>query len=232
MNERLRKLFRPYVGKGALEHLADERAGEEIVCLVARVQNFDSLLRERDLPGFALLMNQFYVAVAEAVTRTEGDIDRFCGSTVVVNYWDDLNRADLALIDAFRDVHDSLEADFGLRIGVGICAGTVIVGRFGAPDRFTHTAFGAPIVCADRLADEERTLAMCERVPPLIRSSDSLLDGVPYIRIGILSCTPRDIEDSVELFWTNGAGDRFRTDDLVLGKHALYQLSYTRSPKR
>jgi hypothetical protein len=25
-----------------------------------------------------------------------------------------------------------------------------------------------------------------------------------------------------------GAGDRFRTDDLVLGKHALYQLSYTR----
>jgi hypothetical protein len=33
-----------------------------------------------------------------------------------------------------------------------------------------------------------------------------------------------------------GAGDRFRTDDLVLGKHTLYQLSYTRSlrpgPKR
>ena len=27
-----------------------------------------------------------------------------------------------------------------------------------------------------------------------------------------------------------GAGDRFRTDDLVLGKHTLYQLSYTRSP--
>ena len=30
----------------------------------------------------------------------------------------------------------------------------------------------------------------------------------------------------------NGAGDRFRTDDLVLGKHALYQLSYTRSRGR
>ena len=28
-----------------------------------------------------------------------------------------------------------------------------------------------------------------------------------------------------------GAGDRFRTDDLVLGKHTLYQLSYTRSPR-
>ncbi len=28
-----------------------------------------------------------------------------------------------------------------------------------------------------------------------------------------------------------GAGDRFRTDDLVLGKHTLYQLSYTRSAK-
>src|ERR1019366_7804936 len=30
----------------------------------------------------------------------------------------------------------------------------------------------------------------------------------------------------------HGAGDRFRTDALVLGKHALYQLSYTRSPNR
>src|SRR5208337_811305 len=31
---------------------------------------------------------------------------------------------------------------------------------------------------------------------------------------------------------TYGAGDRFRTDDLVLGKHALYQLSYTRTTGR
>jgi hypothetical protein len=31
------------------------------------------------------------------------------------------------------------------------------------------------------------------------------------------------------LLRNHGAGDRFRTDDLVLGKHTLYQLSYTRS---
>jgi hypothetical protein len=29
-----------------------------------------------------------------------------------------------------------------------------------------------------------------------------------------------------------GAGERFRTVDLVLGKHTLYQLSYTRSQNR
>src|SRR5271167_3145453 len=35
--------------------------------------------------------------------------------------------------------------------------------------------------------------------------------------------------DLLELIeFLNGAGDRFRTDDLVLGKHTLYQLSYTR----
>jgi class 3 adenylate cyclase len=178
MNERLRKLFRPYVGKAAMENLADERAETEIVCLVARVQNFDSLLSERNLQSFALLINQFYGAIAEAATQTEGDIDRFCGSTVFVNYWHDRNPSALALIGAFRNVRDSLEADFGLRVGVGICAGTVIAGRFGAPQRLTHTAFGAPIMCADRLADEERKLAMCERVPALSPSSDPLLDGV------------------------------------------------------
>src|SRR5262245_20511115 len=33
-----------------------------------------------------------------------------------------------------------------------------------------------------------------------------------------------------QIFLT-GAGDRFRTDDLALGKHTLYQLNYTR-PRR
>jgi hypothetical protein len=122
MNERLRKLFRPYVGKAALEHFADERTEREIFCLVARVQNFDSLLRERDLQSLGQLMDKFYGAVAEAGIQTEGDIDRFCGSTVVINYWDDRNPSALALVGAFRNVRDSLEADFGLRIGVGICA--------------------------------------------------------------------------------------------------------------
>ena len=35
------------------------------------------------------------------------------------------------------------------------------------------------------------------------------------------------LSEAIEKF--AGAGDRFRTDDLVLGKHTLYQLSYTRS---
>ena len=43
----------------------------------------------------------------------------------------------------------------------------------------------------------------------------------------------KDTREDIDLLdFLNGAGDRFRTDDLVLGKHALYQLSYTRSPKR
>ncbi len=40
--------------------------------------------------------------------------------------------------------------------------------------------------------------------------------------------TVGETSDVPELPELNGAGDRFRTDDLVLGKHALYQLSYTR----
>ena len=36
----------------------------------------------------------------------------------------------------------------------------------------------------------------------------------------------------LRLLGNRGAGDRFRTDDLVLGKHTLYQLSYTRPGTR
>jgi hypothetical protein len=127
MNWRLRKLFRPYVGGATLEHLWAERVERNIVCLVARVQNFDSLLRERNLREFGGAMDRFYSAAVEAGTATQGDIERFCGSTVLLNYYHaDSNALDLELIGAaFRRLRDSLEADFGLRIGIGICGGTV-----------------------------------------------------------------------------------------------------------
>jgi class 3 adenylate cyclase len=179
VGKRLRRIFRPYVGEATLEHFANESKEREIVCLVTRLQNFDSLLRERSLRSFALIMNRFYALVAEAGIQTQGDIDRFCGSSVVINYAADEIPASLASIcSAFKNVRDSLEIDPGLRVGIGICKGTVIVGRFGTPQRLTVTAFGTAVACADRLADEERTLAMCERVPSLIRSSDPLLKDV------------------------------------------------------
>ncbi|GEM_PF-4927720 len=41
----------------------------------------------------------------------------------------------------------------------------------------------------------------------------------------------REQREKIFAWDSDGAGDRFRTDDLVLGKHTLYQLSYTRSPQ-
>jgi hypothetical protein len=43
-----------------------------------------------------------------------------------------------------------------------------------------------------------------------------------------LGWIPSQLEKPFWLLVFFGAGDRFRTDDLVLGKHTLYQLSYTR----
>jgi class 3 adenylate cyclase len=179
IGERLRRKFRPYVGRTTLEHLEDESKERDIVCVVTRLQNFDILLRELNLRSFALAMNQFYASVAEAAMQTHGDIDRFCGSSIVINYVPDEDPAALTPIGAaFRNVRDFLETDLGLRVGVGICRGTVIVGRFGTPQRLTVTTFGTPVACADRLADEERTLAMCEQAFGLLRASDPLLKDV------------------------------------------------------
>ena len=44
-------------------------------------------------------------------------------------------------------------------------------------------------------------------------------------------CCTAAAESEIPLYFGQlfGAGERFRTVDLVLGKHTLYQLSYTRS---
>jgi len=173
----LRKAFRPYIGETAFNLLNDELKEKETICLITRLQNFEPLIRERSLREVGSLIGRYYALVADAAMQSNGDVDRFCGPEIVVHYSQSSENAVLEAVNAqFRAARDSLEDELGLRIGVGVCGGRVVYGKFGTPDRCTVTAFGAPVICADRLADEERTLAICElfaaHVPNTVLSTD------------------------------------------------------------
>ena len=64
--------------------------------------------------------------------------------------------------------------------------------------------------------------------PPNHKAADSETDRLPTAERTRLSRALRLAKRSLCDWDFRGAGDRFRTDDLVLGKHTLYQLSYTR----
>jgi len=88
-------ILRPNTGCDALGPLAKSdpltpdraKLGEvELVCIVARVQNFESIVARLDLRELGGEMIKFYAAVAEAIMTEDGDINEFCGGTVVGHF--------------------------------------------------------------------------------------------------------------------------------------------------
>jgi class 3 adenylate cyclase len=163
---RLMRLFRPYLGRDALSP-ARERFGEvELICVVVRVQNFETLAAKLNLRDLGDQMNQFYGSVADAIMDVEGDVNRFSGASVV-GHFDVLYRVDEAqildgAISAFHHARKAFDAELGARIGVGICRGVAIAGIFGSTHRHTFAAFGPSEVCAHGLATKSAALNICE----------------------------------------------------------------------
>jgi class 3 adenylate cyclase len=143
----------------------------EITWLVVRLLDFEQLVSASTLPNIGSIMNHYYSVVADTVLIAGGDINSFCGPTVIVHFGA-IQMIDEALVvgtgnAVLRNLRESLE---GLRIGLGVCKGLVIYGRFGSDKRATHTAFGHAQICAERLASRGPELSVCElvakRIPP------------------------------------------------------------------
>jgi hypothetical protein len=78
---RILDLVRPYQGRDALAHSqksdpftpSRERLGEvELICVVASLRNFESIMARLSLRDFGGVMIQFYGAVAEAIMTADG----------------------------------------------------------------------------------------------------------------------------------------------------------------
>src|SRR5580704_15484991 len=80
---RVLNILRPYIGRDTLSP-ANERRGEvELICVVARVQNFESIAARLSLRDLGDQMSRFYDAVADSIMNADGDLNRFCGAAVV-----------------------------------------------------------------------------------------------------------------------------------------------------
>ena len=126
-------------------------------------------ISNRSLPRLSLrdlgsLMNRFYAAITEAVLRSEGDVDRFCGPSVVAYYGFFREVQETVVVAAanvaLQEQTPRSERDFSVQIGLGLCRGTMLYGRFDLSNRNTITAFGPPAICAERLS-AYRTWTSC-----------------------------------------------------------------------
>jgi class 3 adenylate cyclase len=130
------------------------------------VRNFESIMTQLSLRDFGGVMIKFYSTVAEAIMAADGDVNEFCGPSVV-GHFNVLYRVEEARIiecamAAFRDASAALDPHLGAQIGVGVCRILAIAGNFGSTNRFAYTAIGRSAVCAHHLAEKAGALSICE----------------------------------------------------------------------
>jgi len=164
---KLQKLFGPYLGPQALDFVSGQWQALDLLCVVSRLQSFESLTAQTDLQDLGALVDRYYALIADAAMQTNGDVNRFSGPTIVCHYGvlQPLQAAPalLAALDrAFREACKLLRAEFEVNVGIGVCLGTALYGRFGSAKRCSHAAIGPPEICASRLADQSG-LSVCEQ---------------------------------------------------------------------
>lgn len=174
----LKRALTPYIGDtgvnislGSSVLAYHER---EIICVVTRVRDFDSLLARMPLREIGPLVNRYYALIAEAAMRSQGDVSQFCGSLIVVHFSTGREIEEGMMINtaitAFREAAGSLQSEFRVRLGIGMCRGAVLYGSFGSASRKAFSAFGPPLLCAEQFAAQDQ-LNVCERLARPISST-------------------------------------------------------------
>jgi adenylate cyclase len=137
--------------------------GERFVAILfADIRGFTSI-SEGKLPyDVVFLLNRYFRATGEAVTEAGGRLDKFIGDGVMAIFGLDTGpeTACRQALDAARrmalslvELNEALSGDLNapLRIGIGLHAGTAIVGEMGYARTASLTAIGDTVNTASRL---------------------------------------------------------------------------------
>lgn len=163
MNSLFRKWFRD--ADWDLDNLPSHKE-TELVCVVVQFLKFDETFSHLDLNDTHELMNHFYSTSAEIIMRSGGSIDHFFQQFITCFYGIRQQiMSDHQIIAAAREVVDAMERHkLQPKVGVGICFGKVILGRFGSEARAIFMGFGPPVFCARNLAGIGPGVNVCEQI--------------------------------------------------------------------
>ncbi|MBT6508749.1 MAG: 2Fe-2S iron-sulfur cluster binding domain-containing protein [Marinovum sp.] len=135
---------------------------EEIVVMFVDLRGFTAI-SEKLLPyDTVYLLNQYFKIAGEAIVQSGGRIDKFIGDGIMALFTDgsgveeNSKNALLAagkLAEGIKELSTETSSDFGsdLKFGIGIHAGTSVVGVMGYGENITDTAIGDCVNVASRL---------------------------------------------------------------------------------
>ena len=129
---------------------------EELSILFSDINGFTGFAEEIGVAETAQVLGDYLAGIAGIVTEESGTVDKYIGDGMMA-FWnaprpvaDHAERAVLAAIRC-RDAIAAMPRANRLRTRFGIHTDRVIVGNFGAPDRFDYPAIGEGVNLAARL---------------------------------------------------------------------------------
>lgn len=153
----------------------------EVSVLVADIRNFSSFAAHRPAEEVAAMLHAFTCIAVDVVEQHGGVVENVVGDSVLAvwNAYSDcpehptqalhaaqeLLRATRTLLAPTQPPHDDSLVQ-PLALGVGLEAGTAVVGSFGPARRRAHAALGEPVSVASRLQQMTLDLSMPILVGP------------------------------------------------------------------
>ncbi len=163
------EIFQRMVSPAVIESLPDDPSQlklgglrQEVTVLFADVRGFSTFSEHLDPVRLLDVLNSYLGMGAEAVLLQEGTLDKFMGDAIMALFNAPLRQPDHTLravhaaLKMKRDIesfHETVDPQFRLGFGIGINAGTAVVGMVGARLRLDYSAIGDDVNLAKRIQE-------------------------------------------------------------------------------
>jgi len=206
-------VFGQYVPPAVAEVLISKRGTlspieREATILFADVADFTKLTETIGPKGIVEVLNAYFDAVSQIITRHHGVITQFQGDAVLATFnvpVEDDDHAGCA-IRAAREINDLVhQRDFAgihIQTRIGICTGTVIAGSVGGGGRQSYTVHGDTVNLAARLEVMNKELGTDVLISG---TTTKYLAADDFRKIGQMDV--RGLSEPIDLFTFAAAGE-------------------------
>ena len=170
MEQKIRNVFSKFVPPEIIDDMVSKQTtssclvGEkrQVVVLFSDIRSFTTISENNRAVDIVNFLNNYFQVMVSIIKKYGGTIDKFIGDAILAifgapkSYKDNAKRAVMASMEMIKALPTINPGNLklppsGLKIGIGIHEGEVIVGNIGSQEKFDYTVIGDTVNLASRL---------------------------------------------------------------------------------